>query len=76
MRQIIVYAPDGSIVGRVQMSDPTQANNYPMAVDVDAEDFNSEPERWAEVDIQKKTLHPKPGKVDPTSRGRKVKRPE
>ena len=73
MKRFVIYNSTGEIIGRIQLGDASQIINYPEAVEVDGEDFASVPEEWAEVDKDRKTLHPKPGKIDPTGKGRKVK---
>lgn len=41
------------------------------SIEVDAEDYESRPEQWAEVDKNTYELRPRPGKTDPTSKKRK-----
>lgn len=73
MKKIVVYDHSGKIIGVVVMTDGKQADNYPNRIDIDDEDFSSKPHLWAEVDVEKKSLHPKPGESDPTGKGRKSK---
>ncbi|GEM_PF-4999728 len=71
MPSIIVFHPDtGEIIGRISVSDPAQLANYPNHIELDAEDFQSKPELWAEVHPQRRELHPKHGHADPTTKRR------
>ena len=70
MTLIITYDAAGNITGRISMSDGTQVVNYPNNIEIDGEDYAAVPEDWAEIDLNKKSLRPKPGRVDPTSKGR------
>ena len=71
MKLIVVHDGAGKIIGRIAMSDDREAANYTNRIEIDEEDSNSEPERWAEVDIETKTLRPKAGQSDPTSKKRR-----
>ena len=73
MKFFIVYDGAGEIVGRYSVTDPKQMENYPAAVETDSADYHSTPEHWAEVDVTKKTIHPKPDNSDPTGKARKPK---
>ena len=70
MKLFITHDLAGTVTGRFSASDPKQMENYPSAVEIDTEDYHAKPEIWGEVDVVKKTLHPKPGKSDPTSKRR------
>ena len=70
MKHIAVYDDNGKIIGRISVTDDLQALNYPNRVELDSEDSASLPELWAEVDVRKKSLRPKSGKVDPTTKRR------
>jgi hypothetical protein len=73
MKMILIYDDAGKVVGTVSMTDDSQTANYAKHIEIDGEDFRSNPHEWAEVDVVKKTIHPKPGGVDPTGKQRKEK---
>jgi hypothetical protein len=72
MKHVIYDPATGKILARVLIGGPDQDHVFsPHRVAVDGEDFDSEPEKWAEVDTETQTLRPQPGKVDPTSKARR-----
>ena len=73
MAKYVIYDPaTGAIEARVTTSDPaTQLGAFsPHILEVDAADYDSAPEAWAEIDVVKRQLRPQIGKQDPTSKKR------
>lgn len=71
----VVYNPiTGEIEAAVLIGGPEQRRMFSeYLLELDDEDFESGPYLWAEIDVQRKTIHPKAGKIDPTSKQRKPK---
>ena len=76
MKLFVIHDSAGNIVGRYMVTDDLQADTYRNRVDIDNEDYASRPEQWAEINIGTKEIRPKPGEVDPTSKGRRARTTE
>lgn len=70
---IVFDSSTAAVIATIITSGPDQLAilDTSCSIEVDAEDYDSHPEQWAEVDKNACTLRPKPGKTDPTSKRRK-----